>query len=478
MREILERWGGHVCRHQYVAFRKLQFEILRRGNRVRHLLGRRQSRSGKVRGPARYVLQVRLEIRPDVVCVETLVKVLSQTVLRRPIDQLAARALIHQRSHHSSRRVELRAKVLVLNRRGIIAWKWMSWPICRRNISSVSQRREIACDERKHGRFTLDRSRSSGSRHRNHVAGGHVHQSSFDLCRDNDANRVVPRPGQRVEHDDPRAIELHRSHQRRRVLFQRRANNFLSLVNIRPVLAPRLFEPGVVSLLAELRPIVAVVIPERAHRVAPGVLAVHQAPLVRLGEALRDGSHLDAPRVEQRVQSLQRADVRPDTPGDACLLGHRHDAVDPGVGHVGADDRQVGILLEDRVAEVGEAAHADLHAGKLALGLGQQLLDLIGRGRPLVVARVNQGQPSLVGPVFGRLQPAAVTAGLVHGQEARAVGPFPPKEPGHFRRRAGRVAADVEEVDARVLEHCRHDPGVRGDVGHFGVARKWHAEPA
>ncbi len=206
------------------------------------------------------------------------------------------------------------------------------------------------------------------------------------------------------------------------------------------------------------------------------MLAEEQALLVggaeRGGRARLGG---DAPSREVGRESIGRAEGRAQGAGQHGARGIGHRAVNPGVGHVAADDGDLGLLGPEGVRKVRQPADTDLDPGQLGGGFGEELVDVLGLGRPRVVAGMDESQPGAVRPVGGRDEARAVFLRRVHGQEARAVRAFPPEEPRNARAAAGGVAAQMEKVHPGRRKERGHDPGVGRDVGHLGVAGQGEA---
>jgi len=76
--------------------------------------------------------------------------------------------------------------------------------------------------------------------------------------------------------------------------------------------------------------------------------------------------------------------------------------VDPGVAEVLADHGKVRFLRDDGIEEIRQIADADPHAGHLALGAVQDILDVGGALGSAVVPRDMHPQPGLVRPALSQ----------------------------------------------------------------------------
>ena len=105
-----------------------------------------------------------------------------------------------------------------------------------------------------------------------------------------------------------------------------------------------------------------------------------------------------------------------------------HWPVDPGVGHITAHDGNRGVFRPNCVREIRHPTDTDAHAREFPFGFLEQLADFPRAGRAGVVARVNEGQPGLIGPIRGRREAAAIVPGGIHREQARPIRPLPPKK--------------------------------------------------
>ena len=89
--------------------------------------------------------------------------------------------------------------------------------------------------------------------------------------------------------------------------------------------------------------------------------------------------------------------------------------MNPGVGRVAPDDRQLGFLAQNGIREIRHLAETDADPWQILLSSSKQALDLFGIGRTVVVAGHPHAEPGRVGPVAWRAQIGAV-GGRAHGQ--------------------------------------------------------------
>ena len=110
---------------------------------------------------------------------------------------------------------------------------------------------------------------------------------------------------------------------------------------------------------------------------------------------------MQPPGAELRVERLDGRLQRTDRVGRLRFDRHREPAVDPGVGHVAADDRQLGLLGKHRAGEIVECAEMDANARHVLLCILPQIFHLCQRGRTLIVAGHDHGKVVLLGQSLG-----------------------------------------------------------------------------
>ena len=145
--------------------------------------------------------------------------------------------------------------------------------------------------------------------------------------------------------------------------------------------------------------------------------------------------------------------------------------MDPGVGHVGADDRKRRILGDHRLGEIIERAEMELNPGQASFGLPPQVVDIGGGRWPVVVAGHHHGQIVLARPARRLLQARTILGGVV-AENAGTVRTLPPEKRRHLDGEAGAIAAELQELDAGMRQQRRPDPGVAGNIGHLAGNRQ------
>ena len=108
---------------------------------------------------------------------------------------------------------------------------------------------------------------------------------------------------------------------------------------------------------------------------------------------------------------------------------HRANAVNPRVGQVTPNHRQVRFLPQNRLREIRHLPKADAHPRQVLLRAREQALNFLDIGGPVVVTGHPHAKPGLVRPVARRAQVRAVRRGA-HRQHSRPVGAFPPVKQG------------------------------------------------
>ena len=218
------------------------------------------------------------------------------------------------------------------------------------------------------------------------------------------------RPGQGVIDDDPRAGGRHGPGQQIQPAAKLAADDLGLLAGVGPLVVEDLLVFLVGAAIISGLPCRAVQVAQRAAvprthvgRGRPkGMLAVEDALLVGLGQRGRKVAGGQPPGAELRVERLDGRFQGTDRVGRLRFDRHREPAVDPGVGHVAADDRQLGLLGKHGAGEIVEGAEMDADARHVLLRISPQIFHVCQRGRTLVVAGHDHGQVVLAGPVFWR----------------------------------------------------------------------------
>ncbi len=109
--------------------------------------------------------------------------------------------------------------------------------------------------------------------------------------------------------------------------------------------------------------------------------------------------------------------------------------------------------------------------GKSRFARANEVLDHLGVGRALVVVRHPHAEPRLMRPADRWAKVRAIRR-REHRQHARAIWPLPPVQIRNVGSRAVVVAAEVEELHARIGQDRGQPAGMLGHVGHFATRRK------
>ena len=186
------------------------------------------------------------------------------------------------------------------------------------------------------------------------------------------------------------------------------------------------------------------------------MFAVHQALLIGFGKAFAERAGCFAP-ARSWVSRVSSAGSRGRILRDPAFDRIAHQAVDPRVGHVAANDFQIGLFLFDGLCEVVEGAKGHLGPGQLGGNRAADVLDLVDGRRSVVVAFHDHGQVVLRGPISCRDRRRAVVVRVV--QRIRE-----PSGPSHQKSGGTGTYCEVG-LQPRCRKRmpawrkkCRHDP--------------------